>query len=66
MDVRTPDEGRYRFGPFLVNPAERSLTRDGEPVALAYRVFDTLTVLVRNPGRTLTKDELHEAIWPGR
>jgi len=66
MDVRTPDEGRYRFGPFLLDPAERSLTRDGAPVALTHRVFETLMVLVRNPGQMVSKDELMEAIWPGR
>src|ERR1700730_5463776 len=66
MDVRTPDEACYRFGPFLLDPAKRSLTRDGAPIALTYRVLETLLVLVRNPGRTVTKDELHDAIWPGR
>src|SRR5580700_2391330 len=57
MDVRAPDEGQYRFGPFLLDPGERSLTRDGAPVALTHRVFETLMV---------SKDELMEAIWPGR
>ena len=66
MDVRAPDEGLYRFGPFLLNPAERSLTRDGVTVALTYRVFEMLLVLVRNPGRVLTKDELLDAVWSGR
>jgi len=66
MDVRAPDEGRYRFGPFLLDPAERSLTRDGAPVALTHRVFETLMVLVRHPGQMVSKDELMEAIWPGR
>ncbi len=66
MDVRTPDECRYRFGPFLLDPAERLLTRDGTPVALTHRVFETLMVLVRNPGQMISKDELMEAIWPGR
>src|SRR5579863_8702813 len=66
MDVRTPDEGRYRFGPFLLDPRERSLICDGVPVALTNRVFEILSVFVCNPGRVLTKDELMEAVWPGR
>jgi DNA-binding winged helix-turn-helix (wHTH) protein/tetratricopeptide (TPR) repeat protein len=66
MDVKTLAECRYRFGPFLVDPTERVVTRDGVPVALTFRVFETLLVLVRNAGRVLTKDELLEAIWPGR
>ncbi len=66
MDVRAPNEGLYRFGPFLLDPAERSLTRDGVTVPLTYRVFETLLVLVRSPGRVLTKDELLDAVWSGR
>jgi hypothetical protein len=66
MDVKAPDEGRYLFGPFVLNPAQRELLRDGVPLTLTYRLFETLLVFVRNPGRILTKDELLEAIWPGR
>src|SRR6202044_2741772 len=66
MDVRTRDEGRYRFGPFQLDAAERTLTRHGVPVALTHRLFETLLVFVRNSDRMLTKDELLDAIWPGR
>ncbi len=66
MDVKAPDEGQYRFGPFLLDPAERLLSRDGAPVPLTHRLFETLLVFVRTPGRVLTKDELMEAVWPGR
>jgi DNA-binding winged helix-turn-helix (wHTH) protein/tetratricopeptide (TPR) repeat protein len=66
MDFKSPDEGQYRFGPFLLNPAERLLLRDGAPVPLSHRLFETLLAFVRAPGRVLTKDELMEAVWPGR
>ena len=66
MDAKAPDEGCYRFGPFVLDPRKRELLRDGAPVALTYRLFETLLVFVRNPGRALSKDELLEAIWPGR
>lgn len=68
MNVRAhdDDEGRYRFGPFELDLRARSLLRDGVPVALTNRVFETLLVFVRNPGRVLTKDELLGAVWPGR
>jgi DNA-binding winged helix-turn-helix (wHTH) protein len=42
------------------------LARDGVPVALTNRLFETLLAFVRAPGRVLTKDELMEAVWPGR
>ena len=66
MDVKAPDESQYRFGPFLLNPAERLLLRDGVPVPITHRLFETLLTFVRAPGRVLTKDELMEAVWPGR
>src|SRR5580704_10338695 len=66
MDVKAPDEGQYRFGPFLLDPRERVLSRDGSTVPLTHRLFETLLAFVRAPGRVLTKDELMEAVWPGR
>jgi TolB-like protein/DNA-binding winged helix-turn-helix (wHTH) protein len=54
----------YRFGPFLLDPAERLVSRDGIPLTLTPKVFDTLLYLVRNCGRVLTKDELLKQIWP--
>ena len=54
----------YQFGPFSLDPAERLLFRDGEPLTVTPKVFDTLVCLVRNHGRLLTKDELLKGIWP--
>jgi TolB-like protein/DNA-binding winged helix-turn-helix (wHTH) protein/Flp pilus assembly protein TadD len=54
----------YEFGPFSLDPAERIISRDGTPLALTPKVFDTLVFLVRNRGRLLTKDELLKEIWP--
>src|SRR5208283_5583553 len=54
----------YEFGAFSLDPEERVLTREGTPLSLTPKVFDTLLCLVRNPGRILTKDELLKEIWP--
>src|ERR1700747_1459115 len=54
----------YEFGPFRLAPAERKLSRNNEPLALAPKAFDTLLVLVRNSGHLLEKDELIRALWP--
>jgi pimeloyl-ACP methyl ester carboxylesterase/DNA-binding winged helix-turn-helix (wHTH) protein len=56
--------GTYRFGPFCLDVRERRLSRDGEAIPLRLKVFDTLTVLVANAGRLMTKQELLDAIWP--
>jgi eukaryotic-like serine/threonine-protein kinase len=54
----------YEFGPFTVDPADRTASRDGTPLAMTPKVFDTLVYLVRNRGRLLSKDELLKGIWP--
>jgi len=55
----------YRFGPFLLDVQERRLLRDGEPIALTPKVFDTLVYLLERQGHLVGKDELMEAIWGG-
>src|SRR5215212_4238310 len=54
----------YGFGPFLLDPAERVLTREGQPVPLTPKAFDLLVVLVENGGHLLGKKDLMEAVWP--
>ena len=54
----------YEFGPFLLDVRERRLLRDGRPVPLRAKVFDTLRVLVENHGRLVVKDALIKAVWP--
>ena len=48
MDRRSPVEGRFRFGPFLLDPAARLVTRDVVPVPLTTRLFDLLLAFVRS------------------
>ena len=54
----------YEFGQFRLDPQERLLLRDGEPVALTPKAFDMLLVLVENGGRLLEKEELMRRLWP--
>ncbi|HEY4356622.1 MAG TPA: winged helix-turn-helix domain-containing protein [Acidobacteriaceae bacterium] len=53
----------YRFGPFRFDPTNRLLSRDGDPIALAPRAFDTLLVLVERAGQLVTKTELLDIVW---
>jgi TolB-like protein/DNA-binding winged helix-turn-helix (wHTH) protein/Tfp pilus assembly protein PilF len=55
----------YEFGPFTLDAVERTVSREGTPLAMTPKVFETLLYLVRNQGRILSKDELLEKIWPG-
>jgi len=54
----------YEFGPFRLDPAGRRLLRDGVPVILTPKVFDTLLVLVEHHGQSLSRSELIARIWP--
>lgn len=54
----------YEFGPFRVDGRERTLTREGAPIALTDKVFELLWLLVQNRGHALTKAELMQALWP--
>ena len=53
----------YQFGRFVLDPTERTLFADGQPVHLTDKVFDTLLLLVENNGRLLTKDEMMSSLW---
>ena len=53
----------YDFGPFSVDVGKRLLSRNGEPVPLAPKVFETLLALIENRERVLSKDELLQKVW---
>ena len=54
----------YEFGPFHLDAGERLLSKDGQPVALTPKAFDTLLLLVENGGRLVDKEELIRSVWP--
>ena len=54
----------YQFGPYFLNANESVLMRDGSPVGLTPKVFDTLMVLVRNRGHLVEKEHLMKEVWP--
>jgi eukaryotic-like serine/threonine-protein kinase len=54
----------YEFGPFRVDPDTQVLLRDGKPVPVTPKAFDTLLILIRNSREIVSKDELMKAVWP--
>ena len=56
--------GVYQFGPFQLDAPERKLLRDGVPVPLRLKSFETLRMLVENAGRLVTKEALLRQVWP--
>ncbi len=60
-----PSSRLYEFGPFRVDAGERVLLREGRPVPLTPKLFDTLLALVERSGHVVEKSELMETVWPG-
>src|SRR6266571_4837554 len=54
----------YEFGSFRLDPAERLLQKDGQPIPLTPKAFDLLVYLAERPGRLVEKQALMSALWP--
>jgi DNA-binding winged helix-turn-helix (wHTH) protein/tetratricopeptide (TPR) repeat protein len=52
------------FGPFRVDPEQRLLLRDEQPIALSPKAFDLLLVLLEHSGQVVLKDDLMKTLWP--
>lgn len=57
--------GVYRFENFTLNPAERQLELDAEPVELNARYLDALILLLREQGMLVTKERFLGEVWRG-
>jgi TolB-like protein/DNA-binding winged helix-turn-helix (wHTH) protein len=52
------------FGPYRIDPEQRLLLRDQQPISLSPKAFDLLLVLVQRSGQVVLKDDLMKALWP--
>ncbi len=46
-----------------LDPVERAVERDGEPIELSKLEFSLLEALMREPGRVMTRFDLLEKVW---
>jgi TolB-like protein/DNA-binding winged helix-turn-helix (wHTH) protein/Tfp pilus assembly protein PilF len=53
----------FVFGPFRLEPLERTLLRNGERVALTPKAFETLVALVERSNSVVEKDQLLKRVW---
>jgi DNA-binding winged helix-turn-helix (wHTH) protein/tetratricopeptide (TPR) repeat protein len=51
------------FGPYVLDPSERRLVREGEVVPLSPRLLALLTALAEQPGHLVPKDALIATVW---
>jgi DNA-binding winged helix-turn-helix (wHTH) protein len=55
----------YEFAGFRLEVGEQRLLKDGRPVSLAPKEFDTLKLLVERHGRLVSRQELLDRVWAG-
>ena len=53
----------FEFGAFVLDPARRSLLREGIPQSLPPKAFDVLAFLVQCRERVVSKEELLSTLW---
>ena len=57
------DAAELRIGGLVIDPAGRTVSRDGADIPLTRTEFDLLSELVRHAGQVLTRDVLLDRVW---
>ncbi len=58
-------EDPIRVGDVEVDPAARTVVRDGEDIPLTFSEFEILLKLLKSPRRVFTREELMDHLWDG-
>jgi DNA-binding response OmpR family regulator len=58
-----PSDEAIEIGGVRLDPARRTVTRDGREVDLARKEFELLRYLMENAGRVVTRERLLEEVW---
>lgn len=56
---------RLKFSDFVLDHGTRQLRRGGEERHLGPKAFELLDLLLRNRPNVLSKERLHDRLWPG-
>ena len=54
----------YQFDDFTLDSRTRRLMKDGEEIHLSPKSFELLTLLVESRSRAVSREELHQKLWP--
>lgn len=55
---------RVRFADCVFDAGTHEVHRDGERIAISPKAFELLALLIRNRPNALSKEEIHEQLWP--
>ena len=64
MHVPAREQQGIRFGPFTVDLLSRELWKGNQKVPLQEKPFQLLVILLDNPGKLVTREELRQKLWP--
>jgi two-component system response regulator RegX3 len=56
-------KGPLEAGSLQLDPAARTVTKDGEPLELAAKEFDLLHMLMAHPGEVLKREQIMDEVW---
>jgi DNA-binding winged helix-turn-helix (wHTH) protein/TolB-like protein/tetratricopeptide (TPR) repeat protein len=56
-------QGDFRFGDWVVQPAQCRLSRDGQTLQVRAKVMDLLVYLAAAPGEVVSKERLLNEVW---
>jgi two-component system response regulator RegX3 len=63
VQARPDGDEPLEAGGVRLDPATRSVTRDGEPVELTRKEFDLLRLLMAHAGAVVTRERLIDEVW---
>lgn len=58
-----PDAPELRNGPFLLNPRNRTLDKNGERVKLTQTEYAIVKLFMENPGKALSRENILAEVW---
>jgi two-component system, OmpR family, response regulator RegX3 len=58
-----PRPGPLSIGAVRLDPSSRTVTKDGEPVALSAKEFDLLRFLMANAGTVMRREAIMDEVW---
>lgn len=61
--VEEPEEPELKSGPFLLNPRNRTLDKNGERVKLTQTEYSIMKLFMENPGKALSREDILENVW---
>ena len=61
--VAVVDDPVFRFADVVIDAAQRTVTRGGDPVKLTHLEFELLLFFVRHPAQVVARQHLLEMVW---